>query len=396
MLNRILELDLPKGQSLFLWGARKTGKTTFLKTKYPKSPWFDLLNNEVFLDYNSNPHWFREHVLEILSKNVADPIVVDEIQKVPALLDEIHWLIENGPRGSSFILCGSSLRRIKQEGYNLLGGRAWGQSFLPLCYPEIPKFDLLKLINHGLIPSHYLQGKFPIRSLKSYLADYLIPEVQYEGRIRQLGSFGRFLESISYSNGELLNYSNIAREAMVTLKVVQSYVDLLVDMLIGYLVFPFHSRGGRKDVLSTPKFYLFDPGIVGVLRRQPPFESPKGPEFGHRFEHYIFLELHAFISLKRHSSQIQFWRTKTGTEVDFILNRGAVALEVKLTSGVDKKDLKGLLAFAQDNIHAQRLILVCLESKRRVMQCEGKSIEILPVEDFLSDLWSFKILQKED
>lgn len=204
MLKRILDLALPKGISLFLWGAHKTGKSTFLKQKYPNSLRIDLLQNEICMYYLKNPETLREEILA-LKDNSQFPIIIDEIQKVPALLDEIHWLLESG-NNYSFILCGSSLRKLKHSGANLLGGRAWRQIFTPLVYPELPDFDLLKIFNNGLLPEHYLSIDDSSRSLKSYILDYLIPEIQWESRIRNLGAFSRFLEAMAFSNGELLRY----------------------------------------------------------------------------------------------------------------------------------------------------------------------------------------------
>ncbi len=346
MLNRILDLHLPQGQSLFLWGARKTGKSTYLKQRYPHSQWIDLLKNDVLLRYIKEPHLLREELLAQGSVEATQPIIIDEIQKAPALLDEIHWLIENDPAHPYFILCGSSLRRLKHEGANLLGGRAWRQLFLPLCYPEMPSFDLLRILNNGLIPSHYLSESVAQKSLQAYLTDYLIPEVQWESRIRELSSFTRFLDAIAFSNGEMLNMSNVAREASVGVKTVQAYVDLLIDMLLGYLIFPFAKSESRQLITSTPKFYFFDTGLTRILRGQAAITQLKGPEVGHAFEHYIFLELLAYKEIHNALFKIQYWRTKSGLEVDFILDKGKVAIEVKCTSTVEKTDLKGLIAFA--------------------------------------------------
>ena len=391
MLKRILELHLPQRQNLFLWGARKTGKSTYLKQCYPDSQWIDLLNNEISLRYTKEPQLLRQELLAQKNADNTKPIIIDEIQKVPALLDEIHWLIENDPLHRYFILCGSSLRRLKHEGANLLGGRAWRQLFLPLCYHEMPNFDLLRILNHGLIPAHYLSETVPQRSLRAYLTDYLIPEVQWESRIRELGAFTRFMDAIAFCNAEMLNMSNIAREAAVSVKTVQAYVDLLIDMLIAYLIFPFSKNDSRQLITSTPKFYLFDTGLSRILRGQSVVTQLKGPEIGHAFEHYIFLELLAYKEINNAFFKIQYWRTKAGVEVDFILDNGRVAIEVKCISGVEKSNLKSLIAFAKEH-NPERLILVSLDPKKRVVQIDGLQIEIYPIEDFLLDLWSKHIL----
>ena len=390
MLTRFLKLDLPQGKSLFLWGARQTGKSTFLKLHYPNSLWIDLLKNDTFLFYNRQPYRLREEILSLPQETLSHPIIIDEIQKIPPLLDEIHWLIENGPKPCSFILCGSSLRRLKHEGANLLGGRAWRQNFLPLCYPELPGFDLLRILNHGLLPQNYL-SETPKRELEGYLADYLIPEVQWESRIRQLGAFGRFLEAIAYSNGEIVNYSNIARETGVSVKTVQAYVELLVEMLIGHLIFPFAKSESRQLIMSAPKFYFFDTGIVRALKNNTTITAIKGADAGHAIEHYIFLELLAYKELTHADFDIKYWRTKSGLEVDFILKQGNVALEVKISHPIEKPDINGLIEFSKEH-RPERRIVVSQEPRKRIMTVDDITVEIFPVEEFLKDLWAGKIL----
>ena len=390
MLKRFLDLNLPQGKSLFLWGARKTGKSTYLKDRCPNSFWIDLLKNDEFLRYNRQPYLLREDIIAQYPNEVPNPIVIDEIQKIPQLLDEIHWLIENGPKNCSFILCGSSLRRLKHGGANLLGGRAWRQNFTPLCFPEFPKFDLKRILNHGLLPSHYLSEQQPFREMEGYLADYLIPEVQWESRIRQLDAFARFLEAVGFSNGELVNYSNIARETGVSVKTVQGYVELLVEMLIGHLVFPFAKSESRQLIVSSPKFYFFDTGIVRFLRGTALSDILKGTEAGHAFEHYIFLELLAYKELTHSNFDIKYWRTKSGLEVDFILARGNIAIEAKISRPIERRDIKGIIEFSKEH-RPTRSIVVSLELRKRVIMVEDVKIEIFPVEEFLNDLWSNKI-----
>jgi predicted AAA+ superfamily ATPase len=335
--------------------------------------------------YLKRPESLREEVLA-LTDLTQFPIIIDEIQKAPALLDEIHWLIENVPN-CSFILCGSSLRRLKHDGANLLGGRAWRQIFTSLCYPEQPKFDLLKIFNDGLLPEHYLSKHDVGRSLKAYVMDYLIPEIQWESRIRNLSAFTKFLEAIAFSNGELLNTTNIARESGVSAKTIQSYIELLVDMLLGYLILPYTQTTNRQIIVGHPKFYFFDPGLVRVLKGLPKFETLKGSEAGHSFEHYIFLELMAFKELKRHNFDIKFWRAKSGLEVDFVLNKGAVAIECKISGDVEKRDIKGLIEFTKEH-QPKRSILVCLAPTKRIMHIDNVAIEVYPVEQFLQELWN--------
>lgn len=383
LVLRVLNLDLPQGRSLFLWGVRKTGKSTYLRKNYPNSTYIDLLQNGVFMEYSARPSLIRE---QVQSFNLDSPIIVDEIQKVPELLDEIHWMIEN-IEGISFIMCGSSMRRIKRSGANLLGGRAWRQNFMPLCFLEIEDFDLLKIFNNGLIPEHYLQKDDSIRAIKSYISEYLVPEIQWEGRIRNFSVFARFLDAIAFSNGEMINYSNIARECGVDAKTVQSYVNLLQEMMLGYLVLPYAKSESRDLISRTPKFYFFDTAIPNALKNNK-INSLKGAEAGHSLEHYIFLELLSYKELNRKYYNINYWRTKTGLEVDFVLDKGLVAIEVKISERVDKKDLKGIIAFTKEHF-PKRSIVVSLDAKKRHLE-EG--IEIYPIKEFLNELWNGQII----
>lgn len=387
MLKRVLRIDLPVGQSLFLWGARKTGKSTYLQYCFPDSLYIDFLHHTTFLRYSKNPSLLREMIQAV--KNQSGPIIIDEVQKIPEILDEVHWMIENID-GISFILCGSSLRKLKHTGANLLGGRAWRQLFLPLCFPELPEFDLLKIFNRGLVPSHYLSKIEPTSSLEGYLVDYIIPEVQWESRIRNLGGFNRFLEALAYSNGEILNYSNIARECGVSMKTAQGYVELICDMLLGYLMPPYLPRTSRQLIVSAPKFYFFDPCLPHLLLNRE-IKQLKGPEAGHAFEHYLFLELTAYKELRKKRYDISYWRTKTGLEVDFILNKGEVAIEAKITAPIGRQDIRGLIEFTKEH-KPKKSIVVGLEPERRIMQIDDIQIIVYPIQEFLKNLWNNEIL----
>lgn len=387
MLKRQLKLDLPKGKSLFLWGARKTGKSTYLKKIFPDSFYIDLLHNNTFLRYSKNPGILQDEI-EGLS-NLDLPIIIDEVQKVPEILDEVHYLIEKN-KGISFILCGSSLRRIKHTGSNLLGGRAWRQVFLPLCYPELSHFDLLKIFNYGLLPEHYLSHSEPIRNLEGYVVDYIIPEVQWEGNIRNLGAFSRFLEAISFSNGEIINYSNIARECNINLKTVQGYIDLLCDMLLGYIIRPYTPSTSRQMIVSSPKFYFFDPSIP-IYLLQKEIKILKGSDAGHALENYIFLELKAYQELNKKRYDISYWRTKSGLEVDFIIGKGEIAIEVKIGTLIKNNELRGLFEFTKE-FRPTYSIVVCLEENKRILKLDDLKIIIYPIEEFLSDLWNGLLL----
>ncbi len=299
-------------------------------------------------------------------------------------MDEVHWLIEN--KGFRFILCGSSARKLKRGGANLLGGRAWRFELLPLVTPELSQWDLVTLLNRGLIPSHYLDDHYT-RSLRAYTQDYLKEEVFAEGLVRNIPAFSRFFDAMSYGHGELVNYSNIARDCGIDSKTVRAYYQILVDTLVGHLLEPFKLRQTRQVISKAPKFYLFDVGVAGAITRRHITEE-KGELFGKAFEHFILMELIAFKRYKEADFGINFWRTKSGLEVDFILGNGAVAIEVKGTNRVDKKDLYPLTAFLGEFPSAKAL-LVCNEKTERLHE----KIRIMPYRQFLEELWMGNIIR---
>lgn len=386
--QRILTIDLPKKQSAFLWGARKTGKSTFLKQQFPNSIYYDFLRSEQFMKFSKFPNVFREEILALREEKLSYPIIIDEVQRIPSVLNEIHWLIEN--TNASFILCGSSARKLKRADVNLLGGRAWKYHFYPLVFKEIKDFFLLKVLNNGTIPAHYL-SRNSYKSLQAYVEDYLTQEIQAEGLVRNLPAFARFLDSMSFSNGEMTNYANIARDCGVDAKTVKEYYQILVDTLTGYYVYPY-TRGSRKDIItSVPKFYLFDVGVAGFLSKRK-ISHLEGPEAGKSLENYILQELVAFKNIEEHNFDILYWRTKTGLEVDFILSNEQIGIEVKISNNVHVTDLKGIKAAIEEGI-VDIAYLVCLEERRRKITHKGKDIFIIPVEDFLESLWSGNIVK---
>ena len=387
LYERLLKMDLPRGQSAFLWGARQEGKSTFLREHFPNSYMIDLLQTDVALDYSKAPHLLREQILAFDDDVLAYPIIIDEVQKVPALLDEIHWLIENTK--AYFILCGSSARKLKRGAANLLGGRAWRFEFFPLVSAEIPQFDLLQAVKNGMLPKIYPQ-KNARRSLRAYITDYLKEEIQSEGLVQNLPVFARFLDSLAFSNGQLTNYTNIARDCGIDSKTVKAYYQILVDTLIGYYVEPYSKKVGRNILTSVPKFYLFDVGVANFIAKRQIAEL-KGEAAGAAFEHFILLELIAYRSLMEQDFNIRYWRTKTGLEVDFILGEAQIAIEVKISGNVDSRELTGLSAFIEEH-QPKRAIVVSLDKKPRRLMRHGIKIEILPYQDFLTALWAKKII----
>jgi predicted AAA+ superfamily ATPase len=383
-IKRLLNIELPKGQSAFLWGPRKTGKTTFLKEHFSDSLVFDFLKTDLFIEMAKNPALLRERLLARSENALSKPVILDEVQKVPQVLDEVHWLIEN--KGLSFILCGSSARKLKRGHANLLGGRAWRYEMFPFVTAELKNYSLLYILNHGMIPNHYLQKKDYRKSLQAYVQDYLKEEVFAEGLTRNISAFSRFFEALGYSHGELTNYSNIARDCGVDSKTVKEYYQILIDTLLAVRVEPFRKKQNRQVISKAPKYYLFDVGIAGFLTKRK-LEEEKGEEFGKAFEHFILMEINAYRSYNLKTFELNFWRTKSGLEVDFVLDRGKVAIEVKGTQRVDKNNLKGLFAFKEE-YSPKKAIVVCNEKEKRIY----KGIEIMPWRDFLYHLWKGKIL----
>jgi predicted AAA+ superfamily ATPase len=384
-ITRILDMKLPDKQSAFLWGARKTGKSTYLREKFPDSIIYDFLKTDVFFELSKNPSLLREQLLAKKAHDLKAPIVLDEVQKVPQSLDEVHWLIEN--KGLRFILCGSSARKLKKGHANLLGGRAWRYELFPLVSHEIGKIDLLHVLNHGLIPAHYLQNDENCRkSLAAYVQDYLREEVFAEGLTRNIPAFSRFFDAFGYSHGEMTNYCNIARECGVDSKTVKEYYQILIDTLLAIRVEPYKKRQSRQVITKASKYYMFDVGVAGFLTKRHIVEQ-KGEEFGKAFEHFLLMEIVAYRSYTGKDFSINFWRTKSGLEVDFVLGKGEAAIEIKGSSHVDKRDIYGLNAFTEA-FSPKKSILVCNEKEKRI----HGNIAIIPWEIFLHELWAGKIL----
>lgn len=380
-IDRLLQIDLPPGQSAFLWGPRKTGKTTFLRQRFPDSLVFDFLQTDRFLAFSNRPSLLREQLAAASEEQLRHPIILDEVQKVPMVLDEVHWLIEN--RGLSFILCGSSARKLKRGRANLLGGRAWRFEMFPFVTSELDSYNLLDVLNKGMIPSHYLQHDAR-RSLKAYVQDYLKEEVFAEGLVRNLPAFSRFFDSMTYSHGELTNFLNISRDCGIDSKTVKEYYQILVDTLMGVFIHPFKKRQSRQVITRSPKFYLFDTGVAGVVTKRV-LNEEKGEIFGKAFEHFILLELLAYRSYKEKDFEIEFWRTKSGIEVDFILGNGEIAIEVKGKSQIASKDLRPIRSF-RDEFSPKEALVVCNEPAERIVD----NIRIVPYRIFLQRLWAEK------
>ena len=378
-MERILRIDTSENNAFFLWGARKTGKTTYLKNSFKDALYIDLLKTNVAQKYELNPALFREEV----AANKPDLVIVDEIQKIPQLLDEIHWCVEN--TASKFILCGSSARKLIRMKANLLGGRAWRYEMFPLTTSEIgADFDLLRAINHGLIPQHYF-SKSPTRFLESYVLDYLSHEIKAEAMVRNVPAFHRFLEVAAISNSEIINFSSIARDCGVSSVTVKDYFQILQDTLLGFMLNPFTKKIKRTPIESS-KFYFFDMGITRALRRMLAIQEGS-VEFGHFFEHFILMEIRAFLSYFNVYKNIYFWRTNCGKEVDLVIGEAEWAIEIKTSKQKSMKDFKGLLAFGEEFPNA-KLIAITFDDTKRLID---NKIEVFPWQEFLKQLWNNRI-----
>lgn len=384
MYKRVIDLRLSSSESCFLWGPRQTGKSTLLKYLFPEAKYYDLLLSDVYRRSLSDPSLIRQEceALGLNGENQEYPIIIDEVQKIPDLLDEVHWLIEN--RGLRFILCGSSPRKLKRSSGSLLGGRAVKYQLFPLVSPEIPDFSLIKALNNGLLPRHYL-SKNPNKLLESYVGDYLKEEIVAEAATRNIPAFSRFLEVASISNGEIINFNNIASECGVSSPTVKGYFQILEDTLVGRWIPAFRKKIKRR-LIAAPKFIFFDVGIVSHLTRRGKVEQ--GSElFGRVFEHFITLEVLAHSAYSEINYPVRYWRTASQFEVDLILGERDVAVEIKSTTFAKDRHLKGLRAFKEE--HKSRYILVSLDPTPRKT---NDGILILPWKDFLKRLWNNEII----
>lgn len=380
ILNRIPLLEEAGEESIFLWGARQTGKSTLLKKLFPDAPYYDLLKSDEYTRLSIRPSLLREEC-EMLDE--GELVIIDEVQKIPALLDEVHWLMS--VRNLRFILCGSSARKFRRCGANLLGGRAIRKVLFPLVSQEIPDFDIERALNNGMLPRHYLV-KDAQKRLEAYVGDYLQQEIVAEAVVRRIDSFTRFLQVAALSDAEIINYTNIAGDCGVSAKSVKEYFSILEETMLGYMV-PAYSKVVRRKLVAAPKFYFFDVGIPNYLLRRMPLRKGTA-EYGHALEHLVCQELKAYLSYRGNAKPLSYWHTSDNRyEVDFIIGDAEVAVEVKSSSEVSSSDTKGLRAFSEEYPEA-RLIVVSMEARPR----RHNGIEIWPVGDFLKRLWDDKFV----
>ena len=379
MINRILNLDNAYNDSTFVWGARQVGKTTLIRETHPNSVYYDLLQAKEFERLQRNPSLLSE---DLATLNDGDTVVIDEIQKIPQLLDEVHSLIFR--KNIRFILSGSSPRKLKRYGANLLGGRALKAILYPLVSAEIPDFDIHKAVRYGTLPRHYLVSN-PWQRLSAYIGVYLNEEIREEALSRQLKTFARFMEVAAFSNGEIVVYKNVAQDCGIDYRTVKDYFEILVDTLVGYLI-PCFTHTKKRRTIQAPKFYYFDVGIANYLRNRRNIQLGS-VDFGHAFEHFIIQELIAYLGYNEKEETLSYWRTSSGYEVDAIIGNGRVAIEIKSVEEIQTRHLKGLKAFKEDFPEC-RLIAVSFDARPRITG----EVEVYPVMDFLKKLWNHEIV----
>jgi predicted AAA+ superfamily ATPase len=369
-------------ESFFLWGPRQTGKSTLLRSLYPEAVWLDLLKTDEQIRYASRPALLREE-LEAVPPGLL--VVIDEVQKAPGLLDEVHWLVEN--RGRVFALSGSSARKVRRSHANLLGGRAVRFEMFGLTSEEVgPAFDLVRALNHGFLPRHYL-SEAPGRLLRSYVTDYLKEEVLAEGLSRNLPAFTTFLAAAALSDGELVSFATIARECGVSAPAVKGWFEVLVDTLLGDFLPAFTKRPKRR-VIGAPKFYFADVGVVNHLAKRGRME-PGSALFGKAFESWVRHELRAYSSYRERFFDLSYWRLASGIEVDFVVDDMVAAFEAKATPRVKSDDLNGLRQIRIDHPKLKERFVVSLEPKARVTE---DGIVVLPWRVFVERLWGDELI----
>lgn len=375
MLPRILNLSNEIDSSIFLFGARQTGKSTILRQQFPNAIYIDLLDSSIKERYRRNPTLLYEM---LNGKPEGTLVIIDEIPEVPALLDEVHRLIVES--GLVFILCGSSARKLKRKGHNTLGGRAFPVYLYPFVSAEIPEFDIDRAVTFGMLPPHYL-AKNPSRLLAGYINVYLKEEIKEEALVRNLDAFQRFLEVAALTDGEIVNNANIAQDCGVRATTVNAYFDILEDTLMGYRI-PAFRKVMKRRLMQAPKFYYFDIGVANHLLHRK--ELVRGSaDYGHAFEHLVIQEIYTWLQYTHSEEELSYWHTYTGIEVDSVIGDARVAIEIKSAEEIQRRHLKGLKAFA-DEYPESRRILVSLDKLSRTID----GIECLYVLDFFKTLWN--------
>ncbi len=381
MIERWPKILDAQEESVFLFGARQTGKTTLLLSLFPDSRFYDLLENDTYERLQRNPSLLRQ---ELASAGAGEIVIIDEIQLIPELLNEVHWLITR--QGIHFILSGSSARKLKRKGVNTLGGRAVRNVLYPLVSAEVPEFDLIKAVNRGMLPTHYLAAneRQLQKRMQAYVSVYLKEEIAAEALVRKLSAFNRFMEVAALTDGEMVNYTNIAQDCGVDAKTVKEYFAILEETLIGYMV-PAFRRTVKRRLNQSSRFYYFDVSLPNYLLHRRDMQ-PGNDDFGHAFEHLMMQEIIAYLGYNDIEDALSYWHTHTGYEVDAVLGDAKVAIEFKSTAEVQSRHLRGLKAFHEEHPDA-RMIIVSLDVAPRIFN----GVEVMPATHFLRSLWDGKI-----
>jgi uncharacterized protein len=377
MLSRALRLPEAGSETFFLWGPRQTGKTTLLKQSYPGARFVDLLMADTFRRYTQRPELLREEIAATGERFV----VIDEVQKVPALLDEVHWLHENA--GVRFALSGSSARKVRRGQANLLGGRAFRYELRGFASGDLgAHWELDRALNNGYLPRIHLSNA-PKRLLASYVGDYLKEEVAAEGLVRNLPAFAEFLEVAALSDTQLVNAASIARECGVSAPTVKAYLEILVDTLqCSWL--PAYRKRPKRRVIGAPKLYFADVGAVNHLARRGTLA--RGSElYGKAFENWCHHELRAYGACAARDEALSYWRLPSGIEVDFVVGDMTLALEAKASQKITADHLRGLRSIVADYPKVPRRAVVSLEARDRRTE---DGIDILSEASFRRLLWS--------
>ena len=364
-------------KSCFLFGPRQTGKSTLIREQLAGCPVYDLLDQSLFLRLSRNPTLIREALTP-----ETPLVVIDEIQKLPELLNEVHLMIEQ--HRVRFLLTGSSARSLRRKGVNLLGGRARSRVLHPFTWQELgEQFDLARALGHGLLPPIYFSDN-PEEDLAAYAGDYLKEEIAAEAVVRNIGAFSRFLGTAALEHGRMVNFAHIANDAQIPASTVRAYYDILKDTFIAREVTAVTETRKRKAI-STSKYYLFDIGLARHLQGRKGL-APGTPEYGESFESFIYQELAAYCSYNQLDPP-SYWRSKSGFEVDFVFQ--GLAIEVKAKTNVGIRDMRGLAALREEGI-TKRHLLICMEPMQRLVE----GIEVMPWEFFLDELWQGRLINE--
>lgn len=375
MVQRIYNLRVEAEEgSLFLFGARQTGKSVFLGQQFGDCIHFDLLDSDLKLRLKKRPSLLFEMLQD---KPHGTLIVIDEIPEVPELLNEVHRLIQL--KSMRFVLTGSSARKLKRKGYNTLGGRAMPCYFFPFVTAELNDFNLDRALLYGMLPPHYL-AKRPQKFLAGYIDIYLKEEIHEEALVRNLNDFQQFLSAAALTSGEIVNFTNIAADCRVSAKTVQAYFSILTDTLIGYML-PSYTKVLKRKVTQSPKFYLFDVGIYNYLLHRTSLAQGT-PEYGHAFEHFVLQELRAYIGYNYREERLSYWRTYNGKEVDVVVGEAKLGIEIKSATEIQPRHYANFKEYREE-FPESRCVVVSLDPLTR----RSGYIEIVYLYDFLKMLW---------